>query len=102
MKKVGTEKQFGFSLIGILIISALIIAAGGVVVWQKRISPTLTPTPAPTLIPTLQVTAQPTTNSRRADTEVAVCTRTEGVYPLLWRMSSVSKNSAFPGPNSNN
>ena len=54
------KKQKGFSLIGILlIIGALIITAGGVVVWRERISlaPSLMPTPTP--VPQNQPTASP-------------------------------------------
>lgn len=57
------KKQKGFSLIGIiLVIGALIITAGGVVVWDKKVKPIPTPTPYPTLspIPTLILTPQPT------------------------------------------
>ena len=44
------KRNFGFSLIGILIIiGALVITTGGVVVWKKRTSPAPTPMPTPTL-----------------------------------------------------
>lgn len=40
------RKQEGLSLIGVLLIlGALVITTGGVLVWQKKISPTPTPTP---------------------------------------------------------
>ena len=46
-KKIKSES--GLGLIGILlIIGILILTAGGVVVWQKKVSPTPTPTPTPT------------------------------------------------------
>ena len=42
------KKQQGFSLIGVLlIIGALVITAGGVVIWQKKVLPTTTSAPAP-------------------------------------------------------
>lgn len=50
MKKVSTEKQFGFSLIGVLlIIGVLALIAGGVVVWRDLSFPHPTPTPTPVL-----------------------------------------------------
>lgn len=56
MKKISTEKQFGFSLIGILIIiGALVLTAAGVVVWREKISQ---PVPKPIL--TITPTASPT------------------------------------------
>ncbi len=51
------KKQRGFSLIGVLlIIGALVVTAGGVVVWEKKVTLTATPVPNPT--PTL--TSEPT------------------------------------------
>ena len=42
------KKQEGFGLISILlIISALLLTAGGVIVWQKRVLPTTTSAPSP-------------------------------------------------------
>ena len=45
-KALKNKKQRGFSLIGVLlIIGTLLITAGGVVVWNRKIVPTPTPTP---------------------------------------------------------
>lgn len=42
------KKQTGLGLIGVLlIIGALVVTAGGVLVWQRRALPTPTPTPTP-------------------------------------------------------
>lgn len=48
------KKQFGFNLIGVLLlIGALVITTGGVLVWQKRALPTpITPSPTPAVPPT--------------------------------------------------
>lgn len=60
------KKQSGFGLIGILlIIGALLLTAGGVVVWERRVSPALvliptaTPTPKPESSPTPLLLEQP-------------------------------------------
>jgi len=56
------EKQKGLGLIGFLfILSALILTAGGVVVWERRIE--LTPSPTPPLVAPSPILEPPSTAS---------------------------------------
>ncbi len=83
------KKQKGLGLIGVLlIIGALAVTTGGVVVWQKKISPTPTPTPPSTPIqtpspkpestsPTESPTTQPTKSPTKKPEVGEECTRDE-------------------------